>query len=394
MEIAIFGAGIAGLMSAITLRAQGHRCHVYERSRQAHDASMGFILLPDGIECLESFGVQLTGALSGTTLERYVCHDSSGQVIYEQALPPGTRGIRRRDLTTALMRAMGDDGVVYAELDAFAFDRDFHVSAAWLRSSGESQRITADLFIGAEGVNSRARHAMFPDWPTTPDPVPEFVGLVHCDKATAWAAQGFNRFLAADGGIAMGILPVGDQHIAWQLQYDSQRFPISSEVMYGDTANAGDARRTFIERLVGTWGHPVPSVLGNTDFSRMHLWRPIETDLIPQFHRGNLVLVGDAAHPLSPLTNQAVSSAIADAVVLAAEIDGSQSVADLAQALSRYSTLRREQCAPYVAQGREQVQHFLAPLSEHGVVLPIAVKQDQSPAVRQKKHNSARAQEA
>jgi len=36
MEIAIFGAGIAGLMSAITLRAQGHRCQIYERMRQGH----------------------------------------------------------------------------------------------------------------------------------------------------------------------------------------------------------------------------------------------------------------------------------------------------------------------------------------------------------------------
>jgi 2-polyprenyl-6-methoxyphenol hydroxylase-like FAD-dependent oxidoreductase len=394
MDIAIFGAGIAGLMSAITLRAQGHRCHVYERSRQAHDAGMGFILLPEGIACLESFGVRLTGALSGTTLERYVCRDSTGQIVCEQSMPSGTRGIRRRDLTTALMRALGDDGVVYAELDAFAFDRNFHVSAAWLRSGGESQRITADLYIGAEGVNSRARQAMFPDWPTTPDPVPEFVGIVHCDKGVTWAARGLNKFHAAEGGIALGILPVDDEHIVWYLQFDSQRFPLTPEVMHVDAESSSGARRAFIEKLVGSWGHPVPSVLANTDFSRVHLWRPIETDLVPRFHRGNLVLVGDAAHPLSPFTSQGVSSAITDAVVLAAELDGSESAVDVAQALSRYTLLRREQCAPYVAQGRELVQRFLEPLSEDSVVLPIAVKADDVPVVQYKKHNSARAQEA
>jgi 2-polyprenyl-6-methoxyphenol hydroxylase-like FAD-dependent oxidoreductase len=391
MDIAIFGAGIAGLMSAITLRAQGHRCQVYERSRQAQDAGMGFILLPEGIACLESFGVQLTGALSGTTLERYVCRDSSGQIVCEQALPQGTRGMRRRDLTTALMRALGEDEVVCAELDAFALDRGFHVAAAWLRSNGGSHRTTADLFIGAEGVNSRARHTMFPDWPTTPDPVPEFVGLVHCDKGVTWAAHGLNKFHAPEGGIALGILPVDDEHIVWYLQFDSQRFPLTPEVLQGDAAGVGEARHAFIEKLVGSWGHPIPSVLANTDFSRVHLWRPIETDLVPQFHRGNLVLAGDAAHPLSPFTSQGVSSAITDAVVLAAEIDGAQSEADLAQALSRYSLLRREQCAPYVTQGRELVRNFLEPLSEHNLVLPIAVGQDD---LSHKKHNSARAQEA
>src|SRR5215472_5481576 len=135
MDIAIFGAGIAGLMSAITLRAQGQRCRVYERSSQAHDAGMGFILLPEGMKCLESFGVQLTGALSGSKLERYVCRDSSGEIVFEQPLPAGTRGIRRRDLTTALMRALSEDVVVYKELDAFEFDHNFHLAAAWVRSN-------------------------------------------------------------------------------------------------------------------------------------------------------------------------------------------------------------------------------------------------------------------
>src|SRR5215472_14362795 len=249
MDIAIFGAGIAGLMSAITLRAQGQRCRVYERSVQAQDAGMGFILLPEGIKCLESFGVRLTGVLSGARLERYVCRDSTGRIICEQAMPAGTRGIRRRDLTAALMRALGEDTVVYAELECFEFDHDFHATAAWLRSSGGRERIAADLYIGAEGVNSRARNAMFPDWPTTPDPVPEFVGLVRCDKGVTWAAHGLNKFHAAEGGIALGILPVDDQHVVWYLQFDSTRFPLTPEVMQGDADAVSEARRAFIQKL-------------------------------------------------------------------------------------------------------------------------------------------------
>ena len=37
MDIAIFGAGIAGLMTAVALRAQGHRCRTYERMRQCQE---------------------------------------------------------------------------------------------------------------------------------------------------------------------------------------------------------------------------------------------------------------------------------------------------------------------------------------------------------------------
>ena len=95
-----------GLMSAITLRAQGHRCQIYERMRQGQETGMGFILMPEGIECLQSFGVNLTGENGGAPLQRYFCRSSSGQILYEQPLPAGTRSIRRRQLIDALMGAL------------------------------------------------------------------------------------------------------------------------------------------------------------------------------------------------------------------------------------------------------------------------------------------------
>jgi 2-polyprenyl-6-methoxyphenol hydroxylase-like FAD-dependent oxidoreductase len=375
MEIAVFGGGIAGLMTAITLRGRGHQCRVYERSRQAHDAGMGFIVVPEGIACLHSFGVELSGDVSGTALEHYLCRDAAGRIVFEQAMPAGTRGIRRRDLTGALMRALGEaETLVFGELCNLEFSEDFHVVGAELKSGAGKSRITADLYVGAEGVNSRARQALFPDWPTTPDRVPEMVGLVRCDNAVAWAEHNLNKFHADEGGIALGVLPVDAEHVVWYLQFDAMRYAMSREVIDGYGRAGADARRIFVEKLVGAWPYPIPSLLSATDFSRVHLWRPIDTDLVPCFHRGNVALVGDAAHPLSPFTSQGVSSAIADAVVLAKEVDGTKSPGDLEQALSRYSTQRHEQCAPYLSKGRELTERFFEPLSETSALLPIAIK--------------------
>jgi 2-polyprenyl-6-methoxyphenol hydroxylase-like FAD-dependent oxidoreductase len=395
MNIAIFGAGIAGLMSAITLRAQGQCCRVYERSSLAQEAGMGFILVPEAIAALERFGVHLSGDVNGTPLRRYHCRDSGGRIVYEQAMPAGSRGIRRRDLTTALMRGLDrGEAVVFADFEGLDVDEDFHVTAAHLRWQGASRAVIADLYIGAEGVNSRARHAIFPDWPVTPDQVPEFVGLVRCEKALHWADHNLNKFHAAEGGMAFGILPVDDEHVVWYLQFDSRRFPLTAEVMHGEPRVLARARRTFVESLVGAWANPIPSLVANTDFSREHLWRPIETDLIPRFHRGNVVLVGDAAHPLSPFTSQGVSSAVADAIALAEEVDGASSKDDLMQGLDRYSARRHAQCAPYVAQGRDLVQRFLQPLSEGNAVLPIATRSDAAPVLARTAQRSAFAQEA
>lgn len=337
---------------------------------------MGFILVPEGIARLEGFGVRLTGEVGGTQLERYLCRDAAGRVVFEQAMPAGALGIRRRDLTTALVRALGkDDTLVFGgELAKLEFCEDSHVMAAELKTSCGTSRIKADLYVGAEGVNSRARQAMFPDWPTTPARVSEIVGLVRCDKAVQWADHNFNKFHAGDGGIALGVLPVDAEHVVWYLQFDALRFPMSREVIDGYGGRGAEARRMLVEKLVRGWAYPIPLLLAATDFSRVHLWRPIDTDLIPRFHRGNLVLVGDAAHPLSPFTSQGVSSAIADAVALAREVNGSKSEGDLEHALSRYSAERHEQCAPYVAKGRELMEKFLEPLSVHSAVLPIAIK--------------------
>ncbi|HSK46105.1 MAG TPA: aminotransferase class I/II-fold pyridoxal phosphate-dependent enzyme [Candidatus Binatia bacterium] len=376
MEIAVFGAGIAGLMSAITLRAQGHRCHIYERMRQGHETGMGFILMPDGIDCLQSFGVKLTGENSGAPLHRYFCRSSSGQILYEQPLPTGTRSIRRRQLIDALMGALPPDITPRfdAELAALECDDAGSVTQARLNTGAG---VKADLYVSAEGFRSRARQALYPGWPSPQAQVLEIVGMVQCKSTVRWASNNFNKFHAVSGGIALGTLAVDSEHIVWYLQFDSQRFPQPPE----NAGNFAETRKAFVTSLVGDWADPIPHLLSIADFSRTHLWRPVDTDLIPAFYRRNLVLVGDAAHPLSPFTSQGVSSAVADAVALAENLRPAnlKTPSDLEKALASYSAERRQQCAPYVAKGRELTRHFLTPQIGSTILLPIAEPEQAEP---------------
>jgi aspartate/methionine/tyrosine aminotransferase/2-polyprenyl-6-methoxyphenol hydroxylase-like FAD-dependent oxidoreductase len=369
MEIAIFGAGIAGLMSAITLRAQGHRCRIYERMRQGTETGMGFILVPEGIDCLQSFGVDLTGEKGGAPLQRYFCRSSNGQILYEQPLPAGTRSIRRRQLVDALMGALPPESTPLfdAELAALDFDDAGNVTQARLNTGAS---VKADLYVSAEGIRSRARQALYPGWPAPQAQVLEIVGMVSCKSTVRWASNNFNKFHAVSGGIALGTLAVDSEHVIWYLQFDSQRFPLPPV----DPGNFAETRKAFVSSLVSDWADPIPHLLSIADFSRTHLWRPVDSDLIPAFYRGNLVLVGDAAHPLSPFTSQGVSSAVADAVALAENLrpENVKTQPDLEHALSRYSTERRKQCAPYVAKGRELTRHFIAPEIGSTILLPIA----------------------
>jgi 2-polyprenyl-6-methoxyphenol hydroxylase-like FAD-dependent oxidoreductase len=321
--------------------------------------------MPAGADCLEKFGVKFDGSHRGVPLERYFGRSVAGEVLHEQAMPAGSRSMRRRDLVAELEKTLAGNGnlTFNAELSELEFDSSGGVVAARLNSG---LRIHADLYVAADGVRSRGRQALFPDWPAPQAQVLEVVGLARCESAVRWAGNHFNKFHAFSGGIALGVLPVDAEQVVWYLQFDARRFPPPGE----NGSASPQVRRAFVERLVGDWADPVGDLLDTTDFSRVHLWRPVDSDLVPRFHQGNLVLVGDAAHPLLPFTSQGVSSAIADAVALADALH-TEAVADFAKALARYTAERRAQCIPYVTRGRELARRFLAPQAA-GALLPVA----------------------
>ncbi len=361
MDIAVFGAGAAGLMTAISLGAHGHRCRIYERSRQSHGAGMGFILLPQGIELMRSYGVKLTPV----PLRSYICRNSEGEILMEEAMPRGAGGIRRCDLIAALLEALPRRTTLTfgAELDRLEFDREGRVLKAHLASGAGPAAIQADLYVGADGVRSRARQALFPEWPALPASVMEVVGRVRCDRTIDWGRDNFNKFHAMSGGLAFGVLPVDAEHVVWYLQFDAGTYPPPREI------EGPEARRAFVRRLAGDWAFPIPSLIAETDFSHVHLWRPLDAELPPSFHRKNLVLVGDSGHPLSPFTSQGVSSAIADADTLSRSLARE---ATMEAALERYSGERRRDCIPYVERGRILTREFHAPRNPASLTMPIA----------------------
>ena len=358
MDIVIFGAGAAGLMTAIALQRAGHRIRIFERSRQSHGAGMGFILVPECIQDLQKFGIEAPGM----ALKHYVYCNSKGDVLREELMRPGTRGVRRRDLIAALVAALPSDNTLNfdADLESLQLDESGRVASAHLNSCGRNFQVNADLYVAADGIGSRGRQVLFPQWPTPQSQVLEIVGLVKCKSMVTWTNNNFHKFHATEGGIALGVVPMDPDHVVWYLQFDACRFSPPRE-------NA-ECRRAFVNQLVGEWAYPIPQLIANTNFSCMHLWLPVDTDLIPRFNQGNLVLVGDAAHPLLPFTSQGVATAVADAVTLA---DVLESNGNLTASLDSYSAQRRRHCSPYVARGRELMRNFLNPGKAFAAV-PIA----------------------
>lgn len=363
MEISIFGGGVAGLTTAVALRAAGHRCRVYEKCRDRFAAGMGFILTAESTRRLARFGVTLAGD-AAAVLTRFCRHDPSGAVTHVQDLPAGVHGIRRRDLTGALLsRLPGDAVVADAEVVAVEVDDAHAVVDARLASGA---RVGADLYVGADGARSRTRRALLPGWRDTDARVFDLVGLVRSPDTVAWADNQLHKFVAPGGGVAFGLVPVDARHVVWYLQFDTARFP--------PPRTGGPAQLDFGADLVAGWAAPVPQLLWRTDPADVHLWRPVDADPPYRCHGTNLALVGDAAHPLLPFTSQGVLSAIADAGLLAAALTDQATLPDtLPDALAGYAAASRARCAPHVSRGRELSRQFIRPATAGADLLPLTV---------------------
>lgn len=356
MNIAIFGAGVAGLATAVALQAVGHRCRIYERRVRHLSSGMAFILMPDAMQSLRALGVRTDKA---SPLRRYIHRDAGGHPTGRHVLPADVHCYQRSHLLDALCEALPGDalGMTQGGLSHFQFDDWGGVSRAWM-ANGAS--VVADLYVAADGSRSQTRAALFPQWPHREARVLEMVGLVEDRGCADWAGNDFNKFHAGDGGKAFGLLPVHGDTLVWYMQFDAALMPAGG-------LKSGSEKQAFAQGQLKGWGFPVAQALAASDFSQAHLWRPVDTDLVPAFHRGNLVLAGDAAHPLLPFSSQGVSAAILDAVALSVALRHGQA---LSPALARYSAQRRQACLPFVAKGRELTDRFFKPAS--GDAIPIA----------------------
>ena len=72
------------------------------------------------------------------------------------------------------------------------------------------------------------------------------------------------------------------------------------------------------------------------------MYRPLESVFVPSpWHRGRVVLIGDAAHAITPHLGQGAAQAVEDAVVLADEL---QKDAPLNESLERFERRRYQRC--------------------------------------------------
>jgi 2-polyprenyl-6-methoxyphenol hydroxylase-like FAD-dependent oxidoreductase len=334
-NVLIVGGGAAGLCAAIALRKRKIGVDIVEINDEIRPLGSGLTMNGASLRALRH--------IDETTLEQCVrsgaghpaltFRTADGSLMYRVPMPqaagpeyPGGFGIMRPVLWGLLAEAAQDHGAkirlhtTVASIDQRPYAVDVELT--------DGSRASYDLLVGADGLRSRVRELVFPDAPT-----PFFTGQ------TVWRAV-VPRPEDPDHDIAMyygprtkaGVNPVSDTHMYVFVVENTptitrpprERWP---ELIRGLLVEFGGVIAWARERM--------------TDPEKIDR-RPLHAVLVPSpWHRGRVLLIGDAAHATTPHLAMGAGIAIEDAAVLGEVLADSD---DLAAALDSFMTRRFERC--------------------------------------------------
>ena len=205
--------------------------------------------------------------------------------------------------------------------------RDGAVSVAL--SDGDSG--TYDLLVAADGAYSRTRTQLFGD---DRRPVYSGQGVWRYTIPRPADVNGLTLHRTSDGEV-VGALPLSeDDCYLFYLENTAEHVHMPPERL-------GELLR---DRLAPFSAPMIRDAVEGMDASRHISFRPIDHVLLPApWHQGRVVLLGDAAHALTPQLTSGGGMAIEDAVVLCEELDAHE---DVEAALDAYGTRRAERVRP------------------------------------------------
>jgi 2-polyprenyl-6-methoxyphenol hydroxylase-like FAD-dependent oxidoreductase len=341
----VVGGGIAGPALALFLRRAGIEPVVLEAYPRTDDVGGSFQIAPNGVRVLAELGLAEPLARAGQPSRAFCFRNHTGKVIAEARTDRSGAAINVT--RAALQRILRDEverhgiAVAYGKRVRSIVTAGDEVVAEMEDGSTE----IADLLVGADGVSSRVRACILPQGAT-----PRYTGMVavggFCASTFApppdLAGESELTFMVGPKH-QLGYGKFGPRLWAWWCHAHAETEAERTELvtMPGETLRARMA-----ERYDG-WAAPVNELI---DATESWLATPIyDVPSLPRWYDGRVVLIGDAAHAMSPAGGQGASMALGDAMLLARLLE--RAAPDVGGAFARFEAVRRRPAEAFVRQG-------------------------------------------
>jgi 2-polyprenyl-6-methoxyphenol hydroxylase-like FAD-dependent oxidoreductase len=343
----IIGCGVAGPVVALFLQRAGIEAEIYEARASSTDYGGNFLNMAcNGLGILKTLGLDEQVSSQGSPIPRMISWSGKGKPLGE--VRNGARAEVGAPSINILRSRLHQ--VLREEAERRRIKIAFGKKLAGLESSAQGVVATfadgttaeGSLLVGCDGIHSRTRSLINPDAPP-----PHYTGLI------------------GTGGFA--------SHSSFPPTPDTMHFVFGKRAFFGyhisssgemywfanilqrSAPSRGDldmiVSEEWQERLLDLFREDMPliSKLIRTTESTIIGYPFYDIPTQPLWHKGRVVLVGDAIHAVSPSAGQGASLAAEDAIVLAKCLRDRE---DHALAFATYERLRRERVERMVRHGR------------------------------------------
>jgi 2-polyprenyl-6-methoxyphenol hydroxylase-like FAD-dependent oxidoreductase len=367
----VIGGGIAGPAVALFLARAGIESVVLEAYPRTEAVGGGFQIAPNGLRVLAELGLADTLLAQGHPCADMAFRNHRGRLI--GVARTGRAGKAVNILRAHVHQALRDEAVRrgievrYDKRLVSVTEAGSEVVATFEDGTTE----VGDFLVAADGVHSRVRACILPQAATPRDTQMVSIGGFCADDVTA----------PPDPDDAARLTFMVGPH--FQLGYSKMSATRWGWWCHAHAADAGERealmtmpfdalRDRMLERYRG-WSPPALELIGKTE---AWLRTPIhDVPSLSTWRRGRVLLLGDAAHAMSPAGGQGASLALEDAMLfgrLAAD-----RTTPIEEAMARFEATRRSRAEKMVAQGFENDRRSLKELGPVGqwmrdrVMMPV-----------------------
>jgi 2-polyprenyl-6-methoxyphenol hydroxylase-like FAD-dependent oxidoreductase len=327
MKVLIAGGGIGGLTAALSLHQAGISVRVFESTPRILPLGVGINLLPNASRELCELGLQ--PELDRLAIRtRAMCYFTRrGRLVIDSACGEHAgyrwpqysihRGEFQLMLARALVERAGPDSLVTGHRLADFEQSDSGVTARFVDAGTEESvgSETGDILIAADGLHSTVRERLLPG-----EGKPLYTGMMTYRGAAVGAPYldgdamviiGDVRQRLVSYPISAALRAKGQSHINWIAVFP--RETADADETWDDLTDPAELMSRY-RSWQFDW-FDIPSIIRRTE--RIMAFPVYDRDPLSQWTFGRATLLGDAAHPLIPVSSSGAVQAIIDGRALA-----------------------------------------------------------------------------
>ena len=333
-DVVIVGGAIAGLACAVGLLQRGvTNVLVLDKASKMQPVGASIALFSNGIKALEYLSPDVADKVKGSCIpiETMILQDLEGNVLHEKR-PPTKKGVQYL-VWYLLQKYLAEDlpeGIIKmgTALESFEVGSDGIVTLSTASRQAESEStsttnttIRTRVLVGADGIYSRIRQHLFGPTPRHYHEKLAYRAAVSTDLFDAKYVPPRGTNVCVQGTVPGSL---------FSYRETSQNIlTVTSMAKFEGGENSNDGlridsiyklsaqeKKDLMCQAFADYPEAIQGILQAIPPEAVHVDAIRDVDVVQEAARGPVILIGDAAHAMSPSLGQGANQSLEDAAVL------------------------------------------------------------------------------